>query len=155
GWLFVAALAGVWAIGRVLAPPDRTMVETAVILGVLVNSAVALWQTAFNLRSWHLDLVANRAPGLTGNPVHMGALAAAVIALMAPRLVDRPWRWALPIVLASAAAQVSGTRAALVVLVVLTLVLAAGRRGRFAVLLVGLVGAGLLAGWAISRAGDH
>ena len=120
GLLFVAGLAGAWALGSTASERARLTIERAVLVGALVNGAVAVLQTAVDLNALHWDLVDNRAPGLLGNPVHLGAISAGAIALIVPRLAGRPRQWAPALALVAAAVQLSGARAALVVAVVVT-----------------------------------
>src|SRR5205823_4892762 len=70
GLLFVAGLAGAWALGSASGDGGRMLVERAVLLGALVNAGIAVLQTAVNLDRLHLGLVDDRAPALLGNSVH-------------------------------------------------------------------------------------
>jgi O-antigen ligase len=118
GVLFMAALAGAWAIGRRVRPEARPLLERALILGVLVNVAVALLAALVNLTGVSGDLVdsGGRSAGLAGNPVHLAALCVLALALIVPRLTASPLTWAVPVAALAAATQLSGTRAALVVM---------------------------------------
>src|SRR5262249_43185330 len=129
------------------------VVDAAVIAGALVNAAVAVLQTAFDLDVLHLGLVDNRAPGVLGNPVHLGAITAASLAMLIPRLPGRPQRWAPAIVLAAAAVQLSGSRAALAVLLIVTAVSCLRLPRAMVVLAGGAVIAGLVLGAIVATAG--
>jgi len=128
GLLFMVALTASWAIGRRIRPEARKLVELALIAGVLVNVGVALMASVVDLSSLFTGLLdeSGRSAALTGNPVHLGALAALGLALYVPRFASSPARWAVPVAATAAAAQLSGTRTALAVMVVL--VVWAGRR---------------------------
>jgi O-antigen ligase len=110
GWLFIATLVGAWAIGRSLAGDARNLVASAVIAAALVNSVVALLETAVGLDAFHLGQVDGRSPGLLGNPIHLGTFSAATVALVAPRFERAPWRWAAGVAALGAAVQASGSR---------------------------------------------
>jgi O-antigen ligase len=153
GFLFVACLGGAWAVGRSLSEAGVTLVERAVVAAVLVNAVVAVLEMALDLSALHLGKVADRAPGLLGNPVHLGGLAGASIVLVAPRVADRPRRWFAAPLLVAAAVQVSGSRAGLGILVLGTAIASLPLRGRIRVLLAGLVVAGLLGGAALADVG--
>ncbi len=118
GLLFMASLAGAWAIGRRLRPEARPLLERALVFGILICVAVALLAAKVNLTSISGDLVdaGGRSAGLAGNPVHLAALCVLALALIVPRLATSPWTWALPVAALAAATQLSGTRAALVVM---------------------------------------
>ncbi|MDQ1376917.1 MAG: hypothetical protein QOE15_1090, partial [Acidimicrobiaceae bacterium] len=116
GLLFMTALAGAWAIGRSLRPEARPLLEGALIVGILINVAVALLAATVGLTSISSDLVdaSGRASGLSGNPVHLAALGILALALIVPRLAKSAAAWALPVAAVAAATQLSGTRVALV-----------------------------------------
>ncbi len=151
GLLFMAALAGAWAIGRTLRPEARPLLERALLIGVFINIAMALLASVVDLNGFGLNLVdaGGRASGLTGNPIHLAALAILGVALSVPRLAASPVTWAPPMAAAAMAAQLSGTRGALVIMA--GIAVWAGRRHglRIAALLALLLFLGLAAGTAI------
>ncbi len=152
GLLFMAALAGAWAIGRGIRPQGRSLIERALLAGVLVNVVVALLSGVVDLPpSIAVNLVdaGGRASALTGNPVHLAELAVLGLALVIPRFLSSPLVWGVVVVAIAAAAQLSGTRLALVVM--LGIVIFAGRRTgiRTAVSLGVLLVLGLAVGSAI------
>ncbi len=151
GLLFMAGLAGAWAIGRSIHIEARPLVELALLGGVLVNVAIALLASAFDLSSLSASLFdgSGRSSALAGNPVHLGALAVLGLALLVPRVASSPARWAVPVIAIAAAAQLSGTRLTLAVMTIV--LLWAGRRYgvRVGALLAMLVVLGLAAGSAI------
>jgi hypothetical protein len=115
GWLFVMALAGCWALGTYLRAPDRDLVATALIGGALVNAVVSILQQATDLSSVGLGGFPNgTAPalpdGLLGNPSYSGALLAAALALIAPRFLAQPRRWAVPAAVIGVGLGVGGER---------------------------------------------
>jgi O-antigen ligase len=122
GWLFVLSLAGAWAIGRSVPLTSRRLVEDALLAAVLLNASVALLELVFDLSSLHLGKYGGRAPGLVGNPVHLGGLCAAGFALLAPRLESGSVRWGFGVIAVAAATQASGSRAGGALLVLATLV---------------------------------
>jgi O-antigen ligase len=152
GLLFMASLAGAWAIGRSLRPEARPLLERALIVGILINVAVALLAAVVDLSSISGDLVdaSGRSSGLSGNPVHLAALSVLALALIVARLAKSPATWAVPVVAVAAATQLSGTRVALVVMAAMA-VWAVRRQGvRTAALLALLVVVGLAVGGAIA-----
>jgi hypothetical protein len=149
GWLFVVALAGAWAVGRSIPTNSRRLVENALLAAVLINAGVALLELAFDLSSLRLGKYGGRAPGLLGNPVHLGGLCAAGFALLAPRLERGSMRWGIAVAAVAAATQASGSRAggALLVLATAAAVVRLRRRRWWAAAFVvlGLVGGAQLA----------
>ena len=124
GLLFIIAIVAAWALGCSLPASGRHLVEQAVLAGAVVNAAVAVLQTVFDLSSLHLQDFGRRAAGLLGNAVHLGAIAAAALALVAPRLLGRGRlgvAWAAAGVLLATAVQLSGSRSGLVVTIGLLL----------------------------------
>ncbi|MDQ1417288.1 MAG: O-Antigen ligase, partial [Acidimicrobiaceae bacterium] len=148
GLLFMASLAGAWAIGRQLRPEARPLLERVLILGILICVAVALLAATVDLTSISGDLAGagGRSAGLAGNPVHLAALCVLALALIVPRLATSALTWALPVAALAAAAQLSGTRAALVVMAGIA-VWAARRHGlRVGALVAVMVVVGLAVG---------
>lgn len=127
GWLFIAALTGAWAIGTSLDERERGILVGALLTGFAVNAAVAVLQVVFDLGRFGVPLRDDRAPGLLGNSVHLGALALAAFALVAARFRPRPTDVGL-VVAAAVALQLSGSRFPLVGLALVT-VTAAVRLG--------------------------
>jgi O-antigen ligase len=155
GLLYMASLAGAWAVGRSIRPKARPRVERALIFGVLVNVGVALLAAVIDLSSLGAGLVdsSGRAQALTGNPVLLGALAGFGLALLVPRFATAPATWGIPVVATVAAAQLSGTRVALVVIAGIVL-WAVRRHGvRVGATLALLVIIGLAGGHALSSPG--
>lgn len=110
GALFVCALAASWAVGLTSGEGGRALVERGLLAGAIVNAAVAVLQTLLDLTAFDLPLYEhNRAPGLLGNPVFLGALLAAALWLVLHRLA-RSWRWGSVVLLFGAALQLSGSR---------------------------------------------
>ncbi len=156
GLLFIAAVVGMWAIGRRLSTTAARHLEV-VLIGAATLNAVMMWIQ--NSRAFHGDvftLVDGRPPGLLGNPVHSAALLLGGFAL----LVER-WRAATrteptaegrnaPAVaviglgaLFASALELSGGRIGLGVLVIVAVVGAARMGGRRAAVLLVAVGLGL------------
>ncbi len=118
GLIFVMALAGSWAIGVSLDENGRKDVTKALLAGVLVNVVFALLEMVGDLSSFELARYDGRSIGLMGNPVHLGAIAAAGLALVLPWRGRRLWPWLGLTAGIAAAVEVSGSRAALLALVV-------------------------------------
>jgi O-antigen ligase len=111
GLLFIAAMAGCWAIGTGLTAPDRRLLESAFIAAAVVNAVVALFQEFFNLGTIGLYSYASVDPdGLLGNPVFFGAVLAASLALIGPRFVVSPRRWWFPAALITVGLGIGGER---------------------------------------------
>ncbi|MGC1512262.1 MAG: O-antigen ligase family protein [Acidimicrobiales bacterium] len=122
GLIFVVALAGAWAIGVSLDESGRGDVTKALLAGVLVNVVFALLEMVGDLSSFELARYDGRSIGLMGNPVHLGAIAAAGLALAIPWDGRRLWPWLAIVTALAAAVEVSGSRAALIAMVVVMVV---------------------------------
>ena len=97
----------------------------------------------------HLQDFGRRAAGLLGNAVHLGAIAAAALALVAPRLLGRGRlgvAWAAAGVLLATAVQLSGSRSGLVVTIGLLLWALVALGWRTAAVLTGVVVVGFAVG---------
>jgi O-antigen ligase len=117
GALFVVALGACWAIGRVLPSDGRPAVGVAVLAGAAVNAGFGVLQPVLHLSQTDRAFFDGRSTGLLGNPVFLGALCAAALAFVPAVLRRRPAAGLLLATLLAAATQLSGTRTALVVLV--------------------------------------
>ena len=85
GLLFVAAVVGMWALGRRLSTTAVARLELVLIAAATLN-AVMMWIQ--NSRAFHgavFTLVDGRPPGLLGNPVHAAALLLGAFALLLER----------------------------------------------------------------------
>ncbi|MBI1843637.1 MAG: O-antigen ligase family protein [Actinobacteria bacterium] len=118
GLLFVAALVSAWAIGASLNDGDRRLVTRTILAGLAVNVAIALLQMVTDLSAIDLTRFDGRSPGIQGNPVHLGALVAAGIVLALPWQGRRLLPWLGLIYAMAAAVEVSGSRSAIVAMVV-------------------------------------
>lgn len=115
GLIFCVALACAWALGRVLDERARTDVNVALVAGFAINLAVAISQRFFDLSSFRLELTHQRSSGLLGNPVNLGALAGAVLALaLIAWARPRVGAWMLIVVLGAGSIQLAGSRIALI-----------------------------------------
>lgn len=146
GLIFVVALVGAWALGRSLNGRDRHIVCVALVAGLGVNLMVALAETVVDLSSFQLFLTFGRAPGLLGNPIHLGAVAAASAAALVGSDTSDRTRWAASVA-SGAALQIAGGRAPLLV-VAIALAVGALRRRRATI----IVAFGLLLGVAAGTA---
>jgi len=100
GWFFFLLMAGAWAISTRLSPDDRTLLELAIIAGATCNGAFSFVELHINTASIGLPLYPEslQPVGTLGNPVSVGALLAAALALVTPRFVRSPLIWS-PVVL--------------------------------------------------------
>jgi O-antigen ligase len=143
GVLFVVCLVGLWAWGRTFTPTARMRVRVAMVLGLGINVAVAVLQQLDAVPP-SLSMV-DRPFGLTGNAVHLGALAAATLVLAVPAIGTLDLVGATACVLAGAGVQLAGGRSALGLLVVGVLLVARRARSvRVAVVALALTGASVL-----------
>jgi O-antigen ligase len=110
GWLFLAATAGCWAIGTGLKKADRHLLESSLIAAAALNAGVVVLQELHPLDTVGLYSYSGVPNGLMGNPVFLGAVLAASIALLAPRFRERPALWCIPTVLVAVALGISGER---------------------------------------------
>jgi len=93
GLLFMAVIAGWWALGTGLSSRGRHLLETALITGATVNATLAILQQLFGFGSIGLGGDNGQPDGVLVNPVHLGAFLAASLVLLAPRLQAEPRRW--------------------------------------------------------------
>ena len=152
GLLFIAALVGAWSLASVLDERGARFVETGLLAGVAVNAAVAIVQGAFSPDVVPFTRYDGRSAGLLANPVYLGALCAAAVPLLLPRLRGRSWAWAGVLVATAAAVELSGSRLALGLAVGFTVVCFVRER-RGAALGTALMAGGLVLGVAIGALG--
>lgn len=144
GLLFLAAGVATWALGSAMSPLGRTRARGVFLGGVMVNVAVAVMQSTTPIPITALALV-DRPSGLTGNAVHLGALCAAAVPLVAKSRSRLGPASLVLLLLLGLGAQVSGGRSALAFLVIAA-VGVAWRRPRTQALVVLVV---LVAGVAL------
>jgi O-antigen ligase len=152
GLLFVAVLVAAWALGASVDAGGVGSVELALIAGVLVNAVVAIVQGLFSIDAAPFTRYEGRAAGLLGNPVYLGTLMLGALALLLPRVRERPGPWAAATVVVAAALQLSGSRFALGIAVVVGIVYLVRCRMQ-AVIAVAALGLGLLLGVGIGAVG--
>ena len=121
--VLLLAFIGWWAIGRHLGQRGRELLPYALLIGLGLNAVVAVLQVAIHNTSSSFGVAdGGRAPGLTANPVQLGALMAAGVAISGTFALSRSGRWIAWMVAVagfSAAANLSGTRVAIVSIAVL------------------------------------
>ncbi len=111
GLIFFAGLAACWALGTGITVGDRRLVENAIIWAGVLNALIAFFQRFPGLGGIGLHLYGGtQADGLLGNPVYLGGLLAATLALLATRVVERPALWAPITALVAFGAAFSGER---------------------------------------------
>ncbi|MEA3020518.1 MAG: O-Antigen ligase [Actinomycetota bacterium] len=140
GLVFVACLVGVWALGASVGD-DTRLVRHALLAGIGASCAIAVLQAMVDLGLPALE-ANGRTTGLAGNPVHLGAVAAAGVALCA---AGSGWGSLAAVLGFTAAAQLSGTRLAIAVILVAVVVigLRGGMRRLVPLVVVAAVGLGV------------
>ncbi len=131
GWIFFLCLFGAWAVAtRLSRAPDRSLLELSIIAGATGNAVVAVIQQHVDLSSVALPLYGGtlQPTGILGNPVYLGALLAAALALVAPRCARAPLRWGAVAIVLGLGLGVCGERLP----AILTVLLAAGEVGAVA-----------------------
>jgi len=141
GLLFLFGCVGAWSIGLRLTASERKLLGKALLAAVAVNVGAAILSMAFNLGSFALERLYGRAMGLLGNPVHLGPLGAAGLALLVPWIGRRWWRALLAVPIA-AAIGLAGSPAGvgMILLPVLWALLRWGWRSGFALAVAGAAG---------------
>lgn len=157
GTVFVVALATVWALGRTLSADGLHRAGVAVVAGAVANAAVGLVQVALKPGFFPFEpFEKNRASGLLGNPVQLGMVMVGALAFLGVR-PGRPSAARLAaIAFLAAALQASGSRASLLLGVLLpAAALALLRRWQHLALTLAAiaVGIGLVALLPLSSAG--
>lgn len=107
GWLFMAVLAGCWAVGTVLRPAGRSLLASVLVVGALANAVVAAGQLTGGLG--HIGLAAygdGQPVGFLTNPVYLGGLEAGAVLLLGWRLWRAPARRTRWVALATCAVAV-------------------------------------------------
>ena len=106
GLLFLATLAGSWALGTLAGDRRRRQLVVVILGAVIVNALVAWSQARVG--------TGGRTRGLMGNPVYLGGLVAGGLFLLGRRFgrERRSWWWLAAVALVAGAAQLSGGRAA-------------------------------------------
>jgi len=95
GLIFFAGLAACWALGAGISSADRRLVENAIIWAGVLNAVVAFFERYPGMNGIGLPMFGGTQPaGLLGNPVYLGGVLAATLALLATRVVERPALWA-------------------------------------------------------------
>lgn len=155
GWLFYAAVVALWALGRSMSNRGRSELPVAIAGGVAVSAVIAVAQTVADLSAYQLGRPLERADALLGNPVHLGAVAAAGSTLAAVQWArGRPWAWLAIGFLGAAALQLSGSRFGLAVGVLGLAAAVAVHRTRRVLVVVAVFLAGVGAGEAVARTAD-
>ena len=111
GLIFFAGLAACWALGTGITAADRRLVESAIIWAGVLNAVVAFFERCPGLGGIGLPMYGGNQPaGLLGNPVYLGGLLAATLALLATRVVERPALWAPVTALVAFGVAICGER---------------------------------------------
>jgi O-antigen ligase len=148
--LLLAAFLGWWAIGRHLSARGRSLLPYALLIGFGINALVAFLQVIFDTNTDSEFGVTGgaRAIGLTANPVQLGALmaAGAVIAgtFVLTSSAGRWWMWLFATAAFTGAANISGTRIAMLAIGIVLISLMLLHRTWRAAALVGAVVLGVI-----------
>jgi O-antigen ligase len=154
GLWFLAAVAGAWSLGRRLLTRYGAVLGAVLILVAVLNVVVAVLEHILGARSYVFSHSSGRPPGLLGNPVHLGAFAAAAFSLVAGWVASRATGVRGRALLATVGlltvlavgVQLSGSRIALMAIVVAAALAAVRSTGadRF------LAGVALVAGLSVA-----
>jgi hypothetical protein len=150
----LAAAVGLFGIGRLSSARCRSSMPWVVVGVLLLSGGLAVVQVLVDPNGGQFALVDGRPPGLAGHPVFLGCQAAMVAGFFA----FRSHRRVRPLDIAglgaaSAIATLSGTRAALGVLVLLSLARVARSRQVAELALVGSAALGAVLGHLLSASG--
>ena len=151
--LILAGSLGLLAVGRELSEQGRRAVGWAVVAGASLSCAVGLLQYVTQTDGGLFGLTAERASGLTTNPVYFGAVAVGAFGIVVGRKSDNARTVVLDAVLAGwfgIAIALSGSRVALGSAVVIGCFALAVRRNRRAVTSVLGVFVGVVIGTVIT-----
>jgi hypothetical protein len=146
GLVFVLCLLGVFALG--VAAGDSPRLRSALVAGCALSGAAALLQAAGVMPLDVLD-AEGRAIGLAGDAVQLGTVACIGLALCAWHATTAP-PWLLGVVGFTATVQASGSRAALVVAIVVTVAIGIRRAPRRLPPLVAAATVGFVLGNALA-----
>lgn len=111
GWVFIAGVAGCWALSTRLGEKARELFQTLIVFAAIANAVVAIVQLTGKLNNLGLPLYSGVLPdGLQSNPFELGALMTGVLALVETRFRGNPRKWYLPIAIIMVADGASGER---------------------------------------------
>ncbi len=110
GLIFIVIIVGWWALGTGMGTRGRQLLENALIAGAIANATLAILQQLFGLSSIGLAGNSGQPDGFLGNPVFLGELLTASLALLAPRFKAEPLRWWLPVGVVAIGLGVDGER---------------------------------------------
>jgi O-antigen ligase len=155
-WLYQAATLACWAVGRRVRPSDRPLIIGALLVGLAANVVFAIAQASVEGYGL-LQLSEGRALGFQASPVFLGGLMTGALVLCASLVTSsRSWWWTalVGVSLATLAADLSGSRSALLLGIPLALVAARRSGWRRLGLIVLAVVVGLVLSSAILGAGS-
>jgi O-antigen ligase len=151
GGVFTVGVVAYWAIGRGLDAGAVPAVAAGFLAGAAVNSAVAVVQGLVDLSEADIYLYDDRSTGLLGNPVFLGAVAAAAVALL-PSVLRRSAAGGVALgALLATATQMSGSRSSIVVLILAGIWAATRCRRWVGLALIAALAVGLVAGGALQQ----
>jgi O-antigen ligase len=147
GWLFLAAVAGAYAIGARAGRDAARPIATALLAGCAANAAIAIAAQLTDLTAFGVAPLQGRAAGLYGNPVYLAELLTGGLWIALHRLDRRAGIAAA--VLVTAGIELSGSRAALILTVAATVV-AVWKVPARRVVIVAVVAGGIALGAAVA-----
>jgi O-antigen ligase len=115
GLVFLAAVAGAFAIGARAGRDAARPIATGLLIGCTVNAVIAIAAQLSDLTAFGVAPLQGRATGLYGNPVYLAELLTGGLWIALHRLDRRAG--AVAAVVIAAAIELSGSRAALALLV--------------------------------------
>jgi len=145
GLLFIWGLVGAWALGAAVSSGGRALLERTLMIAVVVNASMSLIEASHDLSWLGLGLFKGRPVGLWGNPVFNAAFLAAGVWVILARIQSQPRTTLFLLAIVTAAIELTGTRAALLLLALGTIL--GVRRVPFR--LIALAGASLVLGLVV------
>ena len=151
GLVLVAAVVGMWALGRCLGPDSRRLLGLAIVAAAVINAAFGWLQISVDLGPAWAQPYEDRATGLLQNPVHLAMLCSGALWIIGDRVrtTVRPLAWLAAAALVAGALELSGSRIALVVGLVAVLWLAYRCGPKRGAMFAGVVVLGVLLAVAI------
>jgi O-antigen ligase len=162
GLVFLAAVAGAWAIGARAGARAARPVATALLVVCAVNAAIGAAAQLFDLSAYGVEPLYGRAVGLFGNPVYLAELLCGGLWIALTRLIADPTTEAHPRskvqrraevaagLLIGAGIELSGSRAGLALAVAAGAIAVWQARGRGRLLVAAVLVGGLALGAGIA-----
>jgi len=134
GLVFLTALAGAWALGAGAGRRGARLVSDALVVGCALNALVAVAEQLVGLQAFGVTPFGGRSSGLYGNPVYLAELLCGGLWLALCSVAHPPptasrarhHTMMATAVLITAGIELSGSRSALVLAVLVTAVMSVG-----------------------------